>query len=193
MVGCGSSSNPIILDAEQDSSSSMITTGKDLIISHADRMVDVTTEHSIVVDRTSSGGLLDSMLSFYKKAKKDPGIMRKQLVVHFVGENGCDTGALRKEFLEDSIKEMNTQLFDGSANNRIPKKDWNLEILFEIFGMLIAHSVLQSGPCFPCLNAAVYSYIVSGNPGFCFPHKDDIPLDLGTESLISFITKVIQC
>ncbi len=85
---------------------------------------------------------------------------------------------------------MNTRLFDDEDVCRVPKKDWSFEMLFQICGMLVAHSILQSGPGFPCLSSSIYAYLVSGNPSYCFPTKSDIPLDLGTHSLISFINEV---
>ena len=148
-----------------------------------------TTEYTLTVDRTSPEGMWLTMLSFYKKAIVDSSLLNKLLVIQFAGESGADTGALRKEFFEDCIKDINGRIFDGD-NCRVPKKDWNFETMFEIFGMLIAHSVLQSGPGFPCLSNSIYAYLASGNTSFCFPIKSDIPLDLSTHTLLSFITKV---
>ena len=118
-----------------------------------------------------------------------PNKLRKQLVVSFseTGEIGADSGALRKEFFEDSLKEMNVRLFDGEEYTRIPKKDYNLDVHFEMAGMLVAHSLLQEGPGFPCTSEAVYDYMVKEK---CYPCKGDVPLDLGIVELHSFIEKV---
>ena len=56
--------------------------------------------------------------------------------------------------------------------------------------MLIAHSMMQGGPGFPCLSSAIYHYLVSGSPTYCFPVKEDIPLDISTHVLHTFIEKV---
>ena len=48
-------------------------------------------------------------------------------------------------------------------------------MLFEICGMLVAHSVLQSGPGLLCLSTSIYAYLVSGDSAYCFPTKSDIP------------------
>ncbi len=103
------------------------------------------------------------------------------------GEIGADSGALRKEFFEDALKELNRRLFDGADNTRIPKKDYTLQVLFELAGMLVAHSVLKEGPGFPCVSGAVYDYMAKGE---CYPCKADIPLDLATTELHTFIEKV---
>ena len=70
------------------------------------------------------------------------------------------------------------------------EKSWSLEFLFEILGMLVSHSLLQGGPGLRCLSPAVFSYLASGNSAYCFPVKEDIPLDISTHMLISFIEKV---
>ena len=46
---------------------------------------------------------------------KDPNLLSKQLVIQLTGECGADTGALCREFFEDCIKKMNTQLFSGDS------------------------------------------------------------------------------
>ena len=72
-------------------------------------------------------------------------------------EVGADNRALRRD------------------HNRIPKKNWIFDFLFEIFGFLVS--------------PATFNYLVSGNPKCCFPVNTDIPLDLGTHSVITFIEK----
>ena len=114
----------------------------------------------------------------------------KQLVVQFIGERGVDSGSLWREFFEEALREANSRMFAGEDDRRIPRKDWSLEFLFEILGMLVSHSILQGGPGFPCLSPSVFSYLVSGNSVYCFPVKEDIPLDISTHTLISFIEKV---
>ncbi len=56
--------------------------------------------------------------------------------------------------------------------------------------MLLAHSLVQGGPGLPCLSPAVFEFFVSGNTSERYPSKDDIPLDLSTHNLITFIDKV---
>lgn len=153
------------------------------------QVIDQSSEYSISVNRTTADSLWLSAVSFYKGAMVRPAKLRKQLVVNFseTGEIGADSGALRKEFLEDALKEMNLSLFDGEESTRIPKKDYNLQMHFEMAGMLVAHSVLQEGPGFPCMSEDVYDFIVKGE---CYPCKGNTPLDIGTVELHSFIEKV---
>ena len=66
-----------------------------------------------------------------------------------------------------------------------------MELLYEVAGMLICHSILQEGPGLPCLSPATFDYI--SNSDNCCPVKDDIPLNIATHELITFIEKVRMC
>ena len=44
------------------------------------------------------------------------------------GEAGADAGALRREFFEDALNEADNRLFEGEVNNRVPKKDFGLQM-----------------------------------------------------------------
>lgn len=161
-----------------------------LLEAHSRKVVDQEAEYALCVDRSSGERLWLSAISFYKGALLRKEKLKKQLAVSFTetGEVGADSGALRKEFFEDALKEANTRLFDGEADNRIPKKDYSLKVLFELAGMLVAHSVLQEGPGLPCMSRAIYDYMVKGK---CYPNKADIPLNLATTELLTFIDKVM--
>ena len=72
----------------------------------------------------------------------------------------------------------------------MPKKDVSLELLFEVAGMVVAHSILQEGPGIPCLSPAVFDYLTHGDVKHCYPTKDDIPLNISTHELITLIEEV---
>ena len=160
-----------------------------LLCAHSQSVVDQAAEYTLSVDRSSGDKLWLSAMAFYKGALVRKEKLAKQLVVSFTetGELGADSGALRKEFFEDVLREANRRLFDGEDHNRIPKKDYTLKVTFELAGMLVAHSVLQDGPGLPCLTGAVYDFITKGE---CDPRKADIPLNLATTELLAFIDKV---
>ena len=75
---------------------------------------------------------------------KDPEQLRREFRIEFEGEEGADAGALRNEFVEILLREMNELLFEGSENSCLPKKDSNLQWLFECAGIIIAHSFYSS-------------------------------------------------
>lgn len=134
----GSRENPI----EIDGSSGCIET---VLNKLSNQVIDQSSEYSISVNRITANSLWLPAMSFYKGALVHPNKLRRQLLVSFseTGEIGADSGALRKEFFEDTLKEMNVRLFDGEECTRIPKKDYNLEVHFEMAGMLVAHSLLR--------------------------------------------------
>ena len=119
-----------------------------------------------------------------------PKKLAKTLVVSFKGEAGADAGSMRREFFEDALREANLRLFEEEDDRRVPKKDWAREVMFKVVDMLIAHSLLQQGPGFTCLSPAVFEYLVSDRLSQCFPTMADIPLNLSTHDLITFIEKV---
>ena len=131
-------------------------------------------------------------MSFYKGAISKPQKLHSSFSVTFTnpGEVGSDAGALRKEFFEDAIMEVISRLFEGEETRKIPKKDISLEMLFEVAGMLVGHSVLNSGPGLPCLSPVIFDYLCYRNPKQCFPTKEDIPLNIATCELITFIDEV---
>lgn len=163
-----------------------------LLREHSDKVVSPTSEYKLAVDRSTTDALWHSVVCFYKGAKVKPKKLHHELVVEFAatGEVGVDSGALRKEFFEDAITQADQRLFEGEPTRRIVKKDWGLELMYEVTGMLVAHSVLQEGPGIPCLSPCMYEYILKGEVDDCYPVKEDIPLNLSTHELITFVEEV---
>ena len=124
---CGCSANPIVVD-EQPKSVQL------LLKQHAQRVLNLSSEYSISIPRGNKDDFWMVLVAFYKNAKVKVDHMKKTLMVRFtdVGEMGADAGALRKEFFEDAIKEVNCRLFEGEDDNRLPKKEWSLQFLFEV-------------------------------------------------------------
>lgn len=164
----------------------------DLISSHAYRILDQSSEFMVNIDRSSPEAFWMAVVAFYKGGRGNLSKLKQSLVVNFVntGECGADCGALRKEFFEDALQEANERLFEGEVNSRIPMKDASLELQLEVAGMLIGHSLLQGGPGMPCLSPAVFQYLVHGDVSLCYPAAEEIPLNIATHDLITFIDKV---
>ena len=132
-------------------------------------------------------------LGFYKKCMKDPEQLRRGIRIEFEGEEGIDAGALPNEFFELLLQQMNDQLFEGRENGRLPKKDSNLQRLFECAGVIIAHSVFQGGPAFPCLCAAAFNYLLYLDKDKALeeiPTVEDIPQNAATGGLLALISSV---
>ena len=63
-------------------------------------------------------------------------------------------------------------------------------MLSEIMGMVVGHSIMQEGPGIPCLSPCLFEYMVRGNRDEWYPVKEDIPLNITTHNLITFIEEV---
>ena len=167
-----------------------------ILLTHSFNIFDNETQLHISVDKEN---LWSRAVAFYKGMKRNPKRFKRQLVVEFEGEEGVDAGALRSTFFELLIREMDKNLFEGNATRRIPKKDWGLSSVFEIGGMILAHSVLNGGPGFPCLLPAIYHCILTGNvddsslPVEMMPSVDDLPQSLAYSDLLDFVEKVCYC
>ena len=142
---------------------------------HQNEVLDPLAEHVLSIDRSTPEKLWQMAVCFYKNAMVKPGKLCKELVVHFKGEAGADSGALRCEIFEDIIYQANLHLFEGKNDRQIVKKDWGLEVLCEMFGMIVAHSIMQEGPGFPCLSPCMFQYFATERSDECFPVKEDIP------------------
>lgn len=135
-----------------------------------------------------------NILAFYKKALGDKQRLKKKLVVTFDGEDGVDAGALSAEFFQLALDQVKKRLFQGQEEGVLPVKDSTKSSLFRIAGMIVAHSVLQSGPCFPCLCPAWYKYL-AGNRKDLVLHLDnnDIPMTAATQPVINLIKEIDNC
>jgi len=159
---------------------------------HCNKVLDPSAEYVLSVDRSTPEKLWQSAVCFYKSAMTKPDKLRKEMVIQFdaTGEVGADSGALRHEFFEDALYQGNLRLFEGENDRRVVKKDWGLEILCEIFGMLMGHSIIQGGPGFPCLSPCMFQYLATEVIDECLPIKEDIPLNIATHDLLTFIEEV---
>ena len=112
---------------------------------HCRTLNDQRSPLFIRVDKTI---LWQRALTLYKGFKNDRRLMYRQLSVEFCGEDGIDAGAPRLSFFELLMCEVNKQLFEGFETKRILKKDWGLSPLFEVAGIMVAHSILNGAPVF---------------------------------------------
>ena len=91
------------------------------------------------------------------------------------------------------MRELDKKLFDRNRSSRLPKKDSNLQCMFETVGVIMVHSVLQCGPGFPCLCPAALSYIIHLDKEHTLeqlPTVNDIPRNAATVGLLSLIEVV---
>ena len=163
-----------------------------LLQAHKSDIMDSSAEHVLSVDRSTSQKIWHSAVCFYKSAMTKPLKLHKELIIQFdaTGEVGADSGALRHEFFKDVIYQASLHLLEGEDDRRVLKKDWGLEMLSEIMAMVVGHVIMQEGPGIPCLSPCMFEYMVKGNRDECYPVKEDIPLNIATHNLITFIEEV---
>ena len=169
-------------------SSDECDTVESILAHHSRKVLDILSSSYLEVDRSSKETLWLSVVAFYKSCKMRPEKLTKELVIRFKGEAGADSGALRREFFEDAIREANLNLLEGDDECRSLKKDWGMEATYEMMGSLVAHSVIQNGTGLSCMSPAVYDYLSNQTS---YPEVADIPLSLCTHELISLISKVV--
>ena len=138
-----------------------------------------TDDYSLTVDRDE---VWRGALIFYKKALTNSDILRNNLTIAFKGEDGLDAGAIKAEFFEMLLKEIQQRLFEGSEWSMLPVKDSSKGLLFQLAGIIVSHSIAQGGPSFSALCPAVYFYLAGANPLYVLSQlkKQDIPLNAGT-------------
>ena len=86
------------------------------------------------------------------------------------GEPAVDAGGVLRQIYEDVfLKILNgdggLQMFQGPPDRVIPtyRSSTILSGTFEMFGKIIAHSLVQGGPGFPYLCPTIYWYISTGD------------------------------
>lgn len=115
-------------------------------------------------------------------------------MVTFEGEDGIDAGALSAEYFQLALDQVKKRLFQGKPERVLPIKDSTKAQLFHIAGVIVAHSILQNGPSYPCLCPALYYYLAGKYEDVAIHlHKDDIPLTAGTEAVVNLIKQIDDC
>ena len=133
-------------------------------------------------------------LRFYKRKVAAPESLCKQLEVSFKGEDGLDGGALKVEYFNMAWEQATSRLFEGNVSSLVPIKDTTKIFLFRLMGMMVVHTVLQSGPVkrFPKLSPAVVSCMLGNEVEEIYRLliKHDIPLNAATENIHNLIEEL---
>ncbi len=152
------------------------------------RCVDTERCKIINVDRSI---LWKTSLMFYKSTPKEQ--LYRKLNVMFDGfEDAVDAGALRLEFFSDLVRAVNTHLFEGKQDRRIPVYSWENVHLIRLGGIMVALSLLQNGPGMPFLAPYVYYFLVSGEKEHAAAYItfEDLPETPQTQTLVAFMKGV---
>ena len=82
-----------------------------------------------------------------------------KLVVKYSGESGIDSGAVGKEFLTETMKQLRAKMFPGGA-----PRDSMLDIQngnFITSGQILSVSLVQGGPSLQCFHKSVYNLLLN--------------------------------
>ena len=119
----------------------------------------VDDDKEFLVATRRKADLSRKLFLWQRQTKKNSPTSR--LRVHYIGEDGVDSGALRKEFLESTLQEIKRVMFpNGSAmHSTFHVQNGN----FRTCGEIVATSIAQGGPlpCFlePCAFDAMWKQI----------------------------------
>ncbi|PFX11272.1 hypothetical protein AWC38_SpisGene25106, partial [Stylophora pistillata] len=111
--------------------------------------------------------IVSDVLHYYKESEFNP---RKRVPISLNVRVAIDTGGILRQVFSDVFSALaenkdGLHLFKGAAKRKVPVFT-NMHVLtgiFEVLGKIIAHSIIQNGPGFPCLAPVIYSYISSGD------------------------------
>ena len=117
----------------------------------ADQQFKISTRRNAPLSRR--------LLLWQRETKKSSPT--SQLYIHFIAEDGVDSGALRKEFLESTMQEIKTVIFPNGSpiHSTYHVQNGN----FRTCGEMVAASISQGGPapCFlePCAFDAIWKEV----------------------------------
>ena len=103
-----------------------------------------------------------------------------------------DASALRIEFFGDLMRQVNSILFEGEENKRVPFHSWDKVHLLQMGGLMLAHSIVQKGPGMAMLASYVYEFISSGekSKAVALVMEDDLQDTPQNKDLSDFLKKV---
>lgn len=147
------------------STNSANLTVADILKEHFKRFPEFENDNSEVYSNihVRRNHIWGDTLRAVKKASFNP---INPLRVTFIGEPAVDEGGPRREFFSLVLAKIASDgsIFHGSHDSRTFMRNVQglQNRLFYTAGMLVAISLANGGPGFPCLSQAVYSYFSHG-------------------------------
>ena len=120
--------------------------------------------------------------------------MFQKFSLQFIGEEGIDGGALTKEVLTLLYNEIKSQLFEPVNSKTwlfVPKQTGRNLQIFEIVGMIVAHSILHGNPLFNHFPRWIIDIMVNGLSGDTSVIQ--VPVTAATGCLLNFIRSIEAC
>ena len=126
------------------------------------------------------GDLVQDAVVYYKSIQFDASC---PLRITYQGQPAIDSGGVMRQFYSDLFEGLVEGklmvLFEGENAHKVPSYQPQAVMsgMFEMVGKMIAHSLVQGGPGFPCLALPCFYYLVTGDVMCAFAYCDvwDIP------------------
>ena len=133
--------------------------------------------------------LVGDAVAYYKSLNFDAC---RPLRISYQGQPAIDSGGVLRQFYSDLFEGLVggklMLLFEGDSNCKVPSYQPQavLSGMFEMVGKMIAHSLAQGGPGFPCLALPCFYYLVTGDVMCAFAYCDfwDVP-DSSARNVVS--------
>ena len=110
--------------------------------------------------------LMSDAIAFYKSYQFDPHC---PIRVSYDKQPAIDSGGVIRQFYTSLFEEfangISLTLFEGENDCKLPSYQPQAVMsgMLELVGKIVAHSIAQGGPGFPCLALPCYYYLVTGD------------------------------
>ena len=140
---------------------SMIYESVESLVADFSSNKDDNESYTLCIDREE---LWRGTLAFYKKALSEKTLLLKDLIIVFKGEEDLGAGAMKVEYFELLLTEIQQRLFEGTESSKLPVRDSTNGFLLKLAGAIISHSILPGGPAFLFVSPAIYHQLVADDP-----------------------------
>ena len=121
--------------------------------------------------------------------------LQQPLNVTLAGESGIDAGALKAEFFTKVFEIARRELFENPEMLwcEMPKPSGGNLQIFKIFGVILAHSLLQEGSYFNYLAPWVVEVLLNEKDISVNVPLSHIPVTTPTRNIINFVKSLNEC
>lgn len=136
--------------------------------------------------------LIEDAVAYYKSIQFDASC---PLRIIFRGQPAIDSGGVLRQFysnlFEGLVQGKLLLLFEGEEARKVPSYQPQAVMsgMFEMVGKMIAHSLVQGGPGFPCLALPCFYYLVTGDVMCAFAYCDvwDLPCPMSRNIVLQLM------
>ena len=177
----------------RETESASLSSHHDIVIDYRENILKINQDCSLKVNRRN---IWKDALTFYMVNIGNLVKLQQPLNVTFAGENDIDALALKAEFFTKIFEITRRELIelpDQMPRCEMPKGSGRNLQISKIFGVILAHSLLQEGQYFNYLAPWGVEVLldekgISGNAPLTH-----IPVTAATGNLINFVKSLNEC